>query len=579
MNIKRIRATDATPEPDASRLHGSRSAGGDESLVHPSSDFHLSSDFDPDEAFVSEADAAADTTGPVREAAGAEGRPLSVRIEPTPAGLEDVSDATGSFSIAELLETDVPLDWREAVSIARRMCEAIARHPAAGTHEYHLDPRRIEITEKGDVVVEPGEPGTDPFVKQIGRILRALLEDGAAPAQLRLLVSQAVFDVPGFVSLEEFSEALSSFEKEAKDDAVRVAFRRVRERKYSAAPVSSALTPPGALPVARGGNSGAAPAHVAVEQPLRHVPPRRYLAGRAAAIMVGAGAALGFWLNRNSYEVQPPPPQAAVARTTPAVTPQSAPSAPLIETTPTPTAESPPVAPPRARLLDSQRRPSSATGGITPRRPSETAAVTPPPQPAPPPRPASPSSGALEEAGTRRPTAIVPNAVQDLSLRMLALAFDHYNRARTALEQDDYQQALSEAGRAEALLDTLDVSVAPGELRDRITQLVARADALREREEARVYTIVDSDVIPPAAIGRQMPSTAPPAVARTKIGTLEMVINRDGQVETLKLRTPLNRFHERMIVSAAKAWRYRPALKNGRPVKFLLISSINLPES
>jgi hypothetical protein len=169
--------------------------------------------------------------------------------------------------------------------------------------------------------------------------------------------------------------------------------------------------------------------------------------------------------------------------------------------------------------------------------------------------------------------------VQDPSLQTLTLAFDHYNRARAALEQDNYEQALSDAHRADTLLDSLDVGVAPGELRDRINQLVARADAIRAREEARVYTIADADVTPPVAVGRQLPSATPASLAGTKIGTLEMVISRDGQVETLKLRTPLNRFHERMIVSAAKAWRYRPALKNGRPVKFLVISTINLPES
>ena len=68
-------------------------------------------------------------------------------------------------------------------------------------------------------------------------------------------------------------------------------------------------------------------------------------------------------------------------------------------------------------------------------------------------------------------------------------------------------------------------------------------------------------------------------MSHVQVGTLEMLINQAGQVEAVKLHTPLNRYHERMIVSAAKAWRYRPALKQGKPVRFRLISSINLPES
>jgi hypothetical protein len=57
------------------------------------------------------------------------------------------------------------------------------------------------------------------------------------------------------------------------------------------------------------------------------------------------------------------------------------------------------------------------------------------------------------------------------------------------------------------------------------------------------------------------------------------VINRDGSVYSVKLHTPLNRHHERMIVSPAKAWRYRPATRNGRPVMYRILVKVNLPES
>jgi len=58
-----------------------------------------------------------------------------------------------------------------------------------------------------------------------------------------------------------------------------------------------------------------------------------------------------------------------------------------------------------------------------------------------------------------------------------------------------------------------------------------------------------------------------------------MVIGRNGLVEIVKLHTPLNRYHERMIVSAAKAWRYLPATKNGEPVRFRMFLAVNLPEN
>jgi hypothetical protein len=34
-----------------------------------------------------------------------------------------------------------------------------------------------------------------------------------------------------------------------------------------------------------------------------------------------------------------------------------------------------------------------------------------------------------------------------------------------------------------------------------------------------------------------------------------------------------------MIVSAVKAWRYTPALRGGKPVRFKLTISVNLPEA
>jgi outer membrane biosynthesis protein TonB len=60
---------------------------------------------------------------------------------------------------------------------------------------------------------------------------------------------------------------------------------------------------------------------------------------------------------------------------------------------------------------------------------------------------------------------------------------------------------------------------------------------------------------------------------------LEIIVGKQGDVEFVKLHTPLNRYHERMVVSAAKAWRYRPARKGGTPVRYRLNVTVNLPES
>ena len=100
------------------------------------------------------------------------------------------------MSLAELLENTGPVDWPEAVAIAQRICRAVSRHPTAGAHGYLLDTRHVEITEQGELRALAGPPGGDPLVKQVGRILRALLEGGTAPLQLRLVASQAAFEFP-----------------------------------------------------------------------------------------------------------------------------------------------------------------------------------------------------------------------------------------------------------------------------------------------------------------------------------------------------------------------------------------------
>ena len=162
---------------------------------------------------------------------------------------------------------------------------------------------------------------------------------------------------------------------------------------------------------------------------------------------------------------------------------------------------------------------------------------------------------------------------------MLAAAERDYTNAEIALRAGNYDQAFVEASRISKLLDANDNDAAAATLRAAIGQLMARAAALKLAEEQRVYTLDDDEVTPPIALSRQLPAAAPIGVRRHLVGHLELLISREGEVEMLKLHTPLNRFHERMIVSAAKAWRYRPALRNGKPVRFRLLSSINLPES
>jgi len=165
---------------------------------------------------------------------------------------------------------------------------------------------------------------------------------------------------------------------------------------------------------------------------------------------------------------------------------------------------------------------------------------------------------------------------QKLMLPMVAQR--DYDQAKAALAAGDPDRALSLARQAMAIIDRR-VAETPPQLRDQLLTLVAQATDAAAALNEIVYTDADPDVVPPRQLTRQMPNTSPIGVPPHRVGWLDMIIGRDGTVEHVKLNTPLNRHHERMIVSPAKAWRFRPATRNGRPVRYRITLKVNLPES
>ena len=566
---------------------------------------------------------------------------------PTNLVVSDVDESeagTPSLSIAELLENSVAVDWHEAVAIAQRVCQALARDPAAGAHLCLVDPRHIEITQRGDVRVITNEPGSDPHVKQVGRILRALLEGGAAPVQLRLLASQAAFEVPVFVSVDEFSEALRRFERPDHSDDIRKAFKRGVEAKFStsmyqgrrqaALPAVAAVEPAKAKPTLTDA------VQMRVARTVRPVPPPRATrSSRLAAtgslllvvaitviwIQVGVGDRSGVGDPGSGIGNAPTPDSGSrVSSLPPPVDERSAPTQaasagvrPLLSESPVPAPATPLILPRSlARTAQGGARPVVAepVQRLEAGRSRETAPVSTPSAPGSPAvnratilnadspdaavRQAATllASGRAEDAQRVFDSIVLANplyqidsarstpeavAALEASRRDIlpALARRDYMSARAALDAGDYDRALSEGSRIATMIAHYDGDAAFTGLRGALQQLLARASVMKAREDDRVYAEADDGVTPPAPLSRQLPATLPFGITSSTVGRLEMLISRDGEVETVKLHTPLNRYHERMIVSAAKAWRYRPALKDGKPVRFRLVTSINLPEN
>jgi hypothetical protein len=89
-----------------------------------------------------------------------------------------------------------------------------------------------------------------------------------------------------------------------------------------------------------------------------------------------------------------------------------------------------------------------------------------------------------------------------------------------------------------------------------------------EEAPATVYTATDGEVLPPVIVRPVLPKDPPPGVPPEQIGTIEVLVDELGDVAQVKLVSPANRYQERMLVSAAKMWKFRPAYRDGKPVRY-----------
>jgi hypothetical protein len=85
----------------------------------------------------------------------------------------------------------------------------------------------------------------------------------------------------------------------------------------------------------------------------------------------------------------------------------------------------------------------------------------------------------------------------------------------------------------------------------------------------QIYSKSDFEVTPPRQVYPALPAEPPAALMSRALTVVDLVIAPDGVVERVRLRTTPRDIHEFMLLSAAKAWRFEPALLDGRPVRFL----------
>lgn len=98
---------------------------------------------------------------------------------------------------------------------------------------------------------------------------------------------------------------------------------------------------------------------------------------------------------------------------------------------------------------------------------------------------------------------------------------------------------------------------------------VARAPGLQANTTA-IYDRRSPDVIPAELVRPHLPNVAD--VTGRQFGRLEVLIAEDGRVERVRLlaTTIERRYYDGMLLSAVKAWVFRPASRAGQPVRYRL---------
>jgi TonB family protein len=94
---------------------------------------------------------------------------------------------------------------------------------------------------------------------------------------------------------------------------------------------------------------------------------------------------------------------------------------------------------------------------------------------------------------------------------------------------------------------------------------------------SHVFDAADPGVTAPEPIRQEVPRLPSQITRQTRErGLLEIVIDEQGRVTELELKIKLHPLFDSQLMQAAKDWRYRPATREGRPVKYRKLIQINV---
>jgi hypothetical protein len=148
------------------------------------------------------------------------------------------------------------------------------------------------------------------------------------------------------------------------------------------------------------------------------------------------------------------------------------------------------------------------------------------------------------------------------------LAQSEFRRGRELFDAKKYAAAADAFERVLTILGNSDLNPASAQLKATATEFANLSIAL-SKADPHIYTSGDPGVTEPVALREYLPDTPAPGTPVSQLGVLEVVVSEEGSVESVHLRSPGNRYRDKWWVSIAKTWQFRPAMRNGVPVRFL----------
>jgi len=97
--------------------------------------------------------------------------------------------------------------------------------------------------------------------------------------------------------------------------------------------------------------------------------------------------------------------------------------------------------------------------------------------------------------------------------------------------------------------------------------------------EPEIYGVEHTNVRRPVSIAKEMPVWVPSNAAEERgnfVGALELVISETGKVISVKLIDGVHPRYDQDLLKAAAKWTFRPATKNGVPVKYRYTIAVQL---